>query len=343
LWDLQPDGEVRTLCSKLASWEPLTAADGVDHPVQLLLAMAVVDDAPPDALEQVPLLLLLNEVCARRARGDLRQWAGMDETAVMAAARKCVAGFLGVSKASAPDAKPLEESEPSREAVMENCCADYSLDTEAFDFKAWVRDALQPWVPAVIFTKRLRAALSARSGGWPQLAKDMEAGTEAYADLVQTLQRPTESKESLRALLGVQRQAEAPRILATIAAQAFLHHSSQLRRCVSVGGALREPLGDVHDSGTLRALCVDLRMAVYEERVAAKMREWGRVGASLTCQRARAVDLNTYSHMCGSHVHGLDKPTFWGLWHAAKGEKVREFLCRANQGFVSKHGSKYKC
>merc|ERR1712187_500462 len=140
--------------------------------------------------------------------------------------------------------------------------------------------------------------------------------------------------------LGVERPSEAPRVLATIAAQAFLHQSSQLRRTMSVGGALQEPLGDVRDSDTLKALCVQLRMAIYDERVAEKMREWGRVGASLTCQRARAVDLDQYSHMCGSHVHGLDKATFWGLWAAAKGEKVKEFLSRANQCFNNKYASR---
>lgn len=266
--------------------------------------------------------------------------AGTDEPAVMAAARKRVASFLGVTSASAPHTRPLEESEPSRESVAESCNAEYTLDATAFDFKTWVRDALQPWTPALIFVKRLRAALQIREGGWPQLCKDMEMGRQAYADLVLALQKPATKRESLRALLGVDCPAEAPRVLATLAAQAFLHQSSQLRRTTAAGGTLQEPLGDVRDSNTLRGLCVQLRMATYEERVAAKMREWGQLGASLTFQRARAVDLQQYSHMCGSHVHGLDKPTFWGLWNAAEGEKAKEFLSRANHAFVAKYGSK---
>jgi hypothetical protein len=323
----------------LANWETLTAADGVDHPVQLLLALAVVDDLPENATGFVPMLSLLNEVCARRARGDLPQLAGTDELAVIAAARKRVEGFLGISHSSAPQTRPLEESEPTREAVREACCSEYLLDTNAFDFKAWVREALHPWTSALTFVKRLRAALEIRKGGWKKLAKDMEIGPQAYADLVQSLQKPVRSNDSLRVLLGIDRQSEASRVLATITAQAFLHQSSQLRRCVP-DGSLREPLGDVRDSDTLRSLCVDLRMAIYEERVAEKMREWGRVGTSLTCQRARAVDLNEYAHMCGGHVHGLDKATFWGLWHAATGEKAKEFLSKANQPFVSKYGYK---
>merc|ERR1712194_545751 len=166
-------------------------------------------------------------------------------------------------------------------------------------------------------------------------------GPDKYVDVVQALQKKPNSKENLRSLLGVERPCDARRVLATMTAQAFLHQSSQLRRVIEAGGSLRQPLGDVRDSNTLRSLCVQVRMAIYEERVAEKMREWGRLGASLTFQRARAVDLEQYAHMCqqnGGHVHGLDKPTFWGLWKAATGPKAKEFLSSSNQGFVEKHG-----
>lgn len=346
LWQTGADSEAHSFCEKLASWEEaLTAADGVDHPVQLLLALAVADDVPEAALGLVPTLSILNEVCARRARGELRQAVGTEEPAVMAAARKRVAGFLGVAASSAPQTLCLEESEPKREAVMEACCGDYALDSEEFDYKAWVREALQPWTAALTFVKRLRSALQTRPGGWSQLARDMEAGSQAYSDLVQIFQRPACSKETLRAFLDVQQPSEAPRVLATIAAQAFLHQSSHRRRTVAIGGSLPEPLGDVRDSNTLRALCVDLRMTTYEERVAAKMRQWGEMGSSIVLLKARAADLDQYSHMCtanGSHVHGLDKPTFWGLWNAARGEKCKEFLSTANQGFKSKHSMPQK-
>merc|ERR1711879_245296 len=134
----------------------------------------------------------------------------------------------------------------------------------------------------------------------------------------------------------------APRVLATIAAQAFMHQSSQLRRTVAAGGLLSEPLGDVRDSATLRAITVDLRMAIYDERLAVKMQEWGRLGASLTFQKARAADLEQYSELCAAapHVHGLDKQTFWGLWRAATGEKAKAFMQTANQGFVNKYAGR---
>jgi len=301
---LWKDGGARVLCQRMSEWESLTAADGVDHPVQLLLALAVCDDVPEGSLDPVPVLALLNEVFARRARSELRQSTGTDETAVATAARRRVSGFLGVTKSSAPCAAPLAEPEPARGAVEEACRGDYTLDAEAFDYKAWVREVCSPWVPALHFVRRLRAIVRGRTGGWHQIAQDMEAGPLAYDDVLLGLRQPPRSQDSARALLGVERPCDAPRVLATIAAQAFLHNSSQMRRTTAVGGALREPLGDVRASETLRQLCVDLRMATYEEHVAAKMREWGRLGASISFQRARVADLNQYSSMCGGHVHG---------------------------------------
>merc|ERR1712113_539847 len=150
------------------------------------------------------------------------------------------------------------------------------------------------------FAKRLRVVLNSREGGWASLERDLECGPKAYADVVRELQAPPNPEDSLRAWLGVERPDEATRVLATIAAQAFMHQSSQLRRTVAAGGVLSEPLGDVRDGATLRAITVDLRMAIYDERVAAKMQEWGRLGASLTFQKARAADLEQYAEFCSA-------------------------------------------
>jgi len=347
MWQTGAEGEASQLLDKMVNWETLTTADGVDHPVQLLLALAVCDDVREDTFGEVPIRMLLNEVCARQARNELRKDTGTDESMVVAEAHKRVAAFLGITAASAPTTSPLEEPEPNRQAVVEACSTDYALDSKDFDFKVWVRDTLSHWVPALNFVKRLRSILARREGGWAQLAQDMEAGPKLYEDVIAELQKPPKSSEALRAYLGVQSKNSVPRVLATIAAQAFLHQSSAQRRTIEVGGNLREPLGEVNDSETLRKICVDVRMAVYEQRVAAKMREWGRLGTDISFQKARAADLNQYSSMCGTHVHGLDKPTFWGLWRAAQvggHEKTMQFLRTANSGFVNKHGkSDFSC
>merc|ERR1712224_534565 len=154
LWQTGADSEARQLLDKMVNWETLTAADGVDHPVQLLLALAVSDDVPEDAFGEVPIRMFLNEVCARHARNELRKEAGTDESTVAAEAHKRVSTFLGITSASAPMTAPLEEPEPNRQAVEEICSAEYTLNSEAFDFKAWVKDALSQWVSALNFVKR---------------------------------------------------------------------------------------------------------------------------------------------------------------------------------------------
>merc|ERR1719356_828920 len=97
------------------------------------------------------MLSLLNEICARRAKDELRAAAGTEAPAMMAFARKRVGEFLGISEASAPMTESLEESEPQLQAVREACCGDYDLDASKFDFKQWVKDTLDPWIPVLQF------------------------------------------------------------------------------------------------------------------------------------------------------------------------------------------------
>merc|ERR1712127_285183 len=344
MWGPDVGGPMNALCEKMARWDTsLTAADGVDHPVQMLLALACCDTLDAAALKHPPVLTFLNEICARRAREDLRMAAGPDdEVAVDAIAHKRVAAFLGITAASAPVTAEIGESEPSREAVRENCSGDTAVNAEAFDFETWVSECLKPWVPALNFVCLLRKTLRTR-GGWNRLSRDMEVCPSAFEDVITALKKPVNSSlAGIVALLGVESRT-VKRVFATMAAQAFLHPSSKSRRTTEVGGALADPLGDVRDAETLRELAKDLRMQIYTDRVAEKMRQWQRVGSEVTIARARAADIGQYTALCGRHLHSLDKPTFWGLWYAAKadgynGEKVKSFLCRANRDFVNKHG-----
>jgi hypothetical protein len=173
----------------------------------------------------------------------------------------------------------------------------------------------------------------------------MEDCPSAFEDVINLLQKPVKntSLEGIVTLLGIEPDA-VRRVFATIAAQAFLHQCSRSRRTTDVGGILAEPLGDVRDTDTLRELAKDLRMQIYTDRVAEKMRHWQRVGSEVVVARARAADVGQYATLCGGHAHGLDGPTFWGLWRAAKadghnGEKAKAFLSRANRDFVNKYGS----
>merc|ERR1711933_160764 len=101
----------------------------------------------------------------------------------------------------------------------------------------------------------------------------MEIGPAAYADIITEMQKPmVKSRDSPAALLGVRRKEDAERVLATVTAQAFLHHAPQSRRTRDVGGLLEEPLGGVLEHETLRGLCVGLRMFYYDEALAVKRR-----------------------------------------------------------------------
>jgi hypothetical protein len=310
--------EAQQMCNKLADWETLTSEDGVEHPVQLLLALAVNDDLPADIFGPVPMAQLLNEVCARRADDELRRVGTV-------VGRRRVGAFLSVSYFSAPQVRRDISLERHSEAVMESCSADYAINPDGFDFKSWVRGALMPWAAAILFVRRLRAALQKREGGWCELARDMEAGPDRYADVIKEIQRPAGGRDSPAALLGVRCKQDAPRVLATVAAQAFLHSSPQSRRTKDVGGLLDEPLGTVSEEQTLRGLCKELRMSYYYDSLAAKKR-----------YVEEAMRENYFSH-----VHSLNKQQFWRLWEACYGEDMRRFLASANHGFCSKYTPYY--
>jgi hypothetical protein len=316
-WDPKDRREPQAMCRKLSEWEALTTIDDVEHPVQMLLALAVADDVPDSTFGPVPMALLLNEVCARRADAELSRVGAV-------VGRRRVGAFLDVSFFSAPQPSGDPDSEMQRSAVLESCRADYTVDADAFDFKSWTRGALAPWAHAILFVRRLRASLAGRQGGWRDLVRDMEAGPAAYADVIHELQRPmVKSRDSPAALLGVRRKEDAQRVLATVAAQAFLHHMPQSRRTREVGGLLEDPLGNVLEQETLRGLCIELRMFYYDEALSVKRR------ASEEARRRLA-------HL--EHVHSLTKQEFWRLWKQCYGEERRAFLSRANHGFVGRHG-----
>jgi len=315
LWDTAEVGEVQKYCKQLADWDSLTRDDGIQHPVQLLLALAVADNLPDDIFGPLPMAQLLNEVCARRAENELGRMGSM-------VGRRRVGAFLGVSYFSAPQPDPRLDLQKQTEAVIESASSDYTIDPEAWDFKSWAKGALMPWANALLFVRRLRNALDSRSGGWHQLSHDMEAGPQAYADVVQLTQQPPAKKDMPAGLLGV-RHEDAQRTVATMVAQAYLHAMPESRRTKDRGGILDEPLGDVREEQTLRGLAVELRMLYYYDVLAKIMKENEELQRSLGGLE---------------HVHSLSKQDFWRLWKVSFGVTRRRFLSKANQGFVNRYG-----
>merc|ERR1712232_1458325 len=139
------------------------------------------------------------------------------------------------------------------------------------------------------------------------LSHDMELGPAAYQDVILEMQKPLrKSRDSPAALLGVRHKEDAERVLATVVAQAFLHHSSESRRTKDVGGLLDDPLGSVLEDRTLRGLCTELRMFYYDEALAVKLRAREEM-------RKKLLEVE--------HVHSLSKQHFWEIWRLCYGEE----------------------
>eukprot|EP00755_Sulcionema_specki_P023089 Sspe_Gene.1472::Locus_487_Transcript_1_1_Confidence_1.000_Length_3120::g.1472::m.1472 len=263
-----------SLLQLLAGWEPLTAANGVMHTVQLVAALAALETdeeclekcmSPPAAL------MLMNETLARKARSELRMRTSGHADVVRSAGVKQAIRYLGIRDDTAPMAQDVEVPEPRFEAVREGCSCEYELDGAG---ARWVDENVAPTLRAFGFAKRLREVLSRRTGGWPGLEADLEAG--CHADVVEAVRDGTQL--SLEAACDIDpRHAERTR--AAMAAQAFVFND----------GADRSTLPDVRDSETMREMAVDLRMEIYEARVHAKMAEWNKIAGSVTAARARVA------------------------------------------------------
>jgi|Transcript_16737 hypothetical protein len=114
--------------------------------------------------------------------------------------------------------------------------------------------------------------------------------------------------------------------MTTMAGQAYLYH---------VGAERGEPLNDVRDRETLENICVSLRMALYEESLAAKMKAWAAIAGSVTYARARSMNAAEFELFVGEHAHGRSRSEFWALVRCMETDPDKKaiFLAKANKGF----------
>mmetsp|Transcript_3870 Transcript_3870/g.8273 ORF Transcript_3870/g.8273 Transcript_3870/m.8273 type:complete len:905 (-) Transcript_3870:256-2970(-) len=339
---LFPSGGIKDtyeeIAKRLVDWElQLTTQDGIDGLVQVLVAVAASDildkeEKTEAAFAPRVFLAIVNEACARAARAKFRMMTEGDEQKAQALASKRVSEMLCIYPESAPDVtESLLEAEPQREDVERSCSCEFALSEMATEDQEWAKEIVQPWCSALGIVMALRKSISKRRGGWKKLEKDIETSMENYADVVNDLQNAPMLSIYEACEIEEHNQAET---FTAMAAQAYLYSK----------GASRHDLSDVRSNDTLCDMARDLRMRIYTDRVAAKMRQWANEGEQLSFLRARAADIGQYTDMvqASTHVHGLDKATFWGLWEAAVhdghgGEKVRAFLNTANEGFHTAH------
>jgi len=214
---------------------------------------------------------------------------------------------------AAVTAEATEEDNEAQAAIESGC---------ALDVAGWVRDGLRQARRVVCFARALQHELMA-VGGWPKLMEAMEARTAG--PIVAQLAARTAVAPTLATELQLA-PFDTPRVMTTMAAQAFLHH---------VGAARDEPLDDVRDRETLEGVCVQLRMNLYEKALAEKMRAWKAIAGDVTFARARAMNAAEFDQFIGGHAHGLSSNEFWALCQAMQDDPDKEqaFLRKANAEF----------
>lgn len=314
------------LIKRLLEWESLTAADGVDHTAQLLLAMSMLDRQALQlpALTLPALYNLCNETLARQARLQLKGTTDGESAAMQQAASGRVIARLAINEASCPHPMPVEQSEPLRKSVIEQCEAvrpSYSLSSSSQSAQ-FCEAQLSSVVVCVQFAEALQA-FAAANGGMENTVRLIEQDSDELARwMMQAVAQVPDVASFLE--MGAARET----IMTTMEAQAFLFHTS----------AKRYSLSDVRDAATLDEMAVQMRMEMYDVAVAQKMREWNKIAGSVTAQRAMACDDKQFASLVGRHAHGLGSQEFWAIARIAKragGNKRATFLNACNDG-VSK-------
>jgi uncharacterized protein YegL len=327
------------LARSFVEWDVgLTTKHEIDGLSQVLLAVMasdVIDNEDHVAATFAPpnMLVLCNEVCARAARKRFRQLTQGDEVQSQKLAVKRVVAMLGITKESAPRiTDSLFEPEPPRDFVEASCDSSYAITDSGDDDRAWVEETTRKWRFAMAVARSLRASLVRRGGGWTRLEADMETSLASYRDVVEDMKHTDLGVSTSLHVMCDMDIRTMRRSVTAMAAQAYLYNA----------GANRfEGLPDVLSDSTLCEMARDMRMQIYFGCVQEKMAQWRDDGQQAAFARARVSDIVQYRQFIGSHVHGLNKEMFWGLWEAAKHsddtDKLDAFLETANAEFHHKH------
>jgi hypothetical protein len=356
------------MLKQLFDWEMLTEADGVDHPAQLLLALAMLDrkelgldstgacGVPAGAgggpttpaagtsstkLSSTALYNLCNETLSRMARLVLKGSTDGSAEEMKRSAHQRVCQLLSVAPDSAPKPTAVEEPEPEIEVIAEACDAvrpSYQLtEGAATQSAAFCAKGLHGTLQCVSFAEVLQQ-YALNHGGMEALMCMIEMGCddELVAHMVKAMSvaASQDIPTALSALTGVAWNGmfEAQTVLAAMEAQAFVYHSSGLRK---------EGLGDVRDSGTLHSMATDARLGHYQDALAVKRREWNKIAGDVTARRAMECDDSQFVHLIGSHAHRFTRQEFWSLARHAKragGARLEAFLATCNGEFCGGHG-----
>lgn len=278
------------------------------------------------------LISLIREACYREAKKNFLVKSKGDKEKSKQLAISYLTALLGIDENSAPCTMSEMESEPPIENVRSDCDDSYELDLKLVKQEInWVRQISNQWSRVWSFARGFCEVMITSKITWDDIERRMETGLSSYQFIIKKLK--TIDLENCREILGMD-AAEVQSFFLRIGVEAI--YTGVLDR------SLRSSSAPHLDTDVLNMVAREMRMIVYLNRVKGKMAKWKEEGQSLVYFSAKAADIAQFSDMLpDGHVHGLDKPSFWGLWKAAKNtknsHKIALFVQKANECFVQKH------
>ncbi len=338
-WSVFENTENKSLLKHwFEEWGTITQSllDRCNHPVQLLLLLAVVQPSKEKEEEDnsqdkhfVPLVNLCCEVLARNFKGYLlfstnEEKKNSDAIAPNAQpntkkmAIKLLQRLFGITSDNSP--KPIDDvlsDEPTIESIRANCqnYADFdeALFEQEFDnnFDDAMYKMLFPYVIAYRFALQIRTI-------------DIQTKMEICGDV------PEQLAASLHTILSTQRQTQVitdifeRKNLTAMFAQSMLCHDSANR--VSIVDF------DTQHPATLQDIIVELRLVYYLNACKVKSSEYLKIIGNVTLAEGLKAGSAEFDAMIGAHSHGLSREKFWALHDAAEkdAEKQRLFLAKSN-------------
>ena len=339
--------QLQQLHGKMIEGEPLTEAEDekgltVKHPVQLLLAMCIIDTTDKVTFNAEGLLNLCNEAIARLMRPLIKaEVPSKKQTTpddVKRAAFAMLRKMLTIDARSVPDPTPVGKSDPERADVRNGMSSHYQLsaDNDAIRPLELVRRTLPEILRCAQFALRLQTYVT-KVNGWEAVMSLIEKND---ADLLAHLRASNEGRPSVAAMLELKGVCQ-DQVQVTMAAQALIHNTSKDRRTVVES--------DVRDEATLRELAKDSRMDVYDASMREKKALYDEMANDIEYQNMIELkldsDVKAFVEMLGKHAHEHQKPVFWALAKVAAHnpdthEKLFLKSCNSEFRYVWEHPTK---
>jgi hypothetical protein len=291
-----------------------SSIDKCNHPAQLVLLYACLQQTIDFEEPTVPMVNLFNEVLARHLRKVLNN--NEDDDAHITLLQR----LFDIRAEDSP--KPTDDvfaSEPLLEYTRESCKRYASFDDAYFqkefkcDVVTFVERKLRPYFVAMCFAAKMHHEDDAQD-----LETNMETHGQVPSLIIESLHKDMLPAKTMGFLFGRD-------IIITMFAQAVMCHTSATR--VSIVDK------DVLHPSTLQEIIVDLRMVHYFKACKIKRTEYTKLIGNASTESGMQADDDQFDALLGHHTHGLSAEKFRGLWLAAQNSsdaKKRAFIAKSN-------------